>query len=243
MCWPDSRDDGSIYANRVDGAGNILWAVNGVPVCRAEGTSDWPEIVADGMGGVIIAWEDTRNVRWYQDIYAQRVDGDGNVLWTLDGVPVTTAVDQQVHLAAARDGRSGAIITWEDWRDGGLLAQRYRIYAQRVDSLGGLTVPTGIDTQRDLRSSFHFLFTAPSPPSGGAEFRFELSCPADVRLEIFDVVGRRVFATVLRDQPGGSSRYVFDGRDDEGHVLPSSVYFVRAVAGGTERTLKVVIVR
>lgn len=243
ICWPDYRDDSSIYANRIDGAGDILWAANGIPICRAAGTSDWPEIISDRKGGVITAWEDTRNVAFRQDIYAQRVDGAGNVVWTLDGVPVTTAVDRQVHLSAAPDGRSGAIITWEDWRDGGLIAQRYRIYAQRVDSLGGLTVPTGIETPLDPHSSFQFLFTAPGPPSGGVEFRFELSRTADLGLEIFDVVGRRVFTTVLRNQSEGSSRYVFDGRNDEGRALPSGVYFARAVAGGSERTLKLVIVR
>src|SRR3989338_7023618 len=55
-------------------------------ICTASGQQSSLQIVSDGAGGAIIAWEDARNVHF--DIYAQRVDAHGNVLWKKDGVSI-----------------------------------------------------------------------------------------------------------------------------------------------------------
>ena len=51
------------------------------PICTATGEQNSPHMASDGSGGTIIAWADNRSgTRW--DIYAQRVDANGNVMWT-----------------------------------------------------------------------------------------------------------------------------------------------------------------
>ncbi len=65
-----------------------------VPICTADASPHWPTIVSDGSGGAIITWGDQRSGSY--DIYAQRVDADGNVQWTTNnGVPICTASGKQ----------------------------------------------------------------------------------------------------------------------------------------------------
>ena len=118
-----------IYAQRVDVYGNLLWTPGGVPICTASGDQNGCRIVADGSGGAVITWLDGRGADY--NIYAQRVDPGGSVLWTADGDTVVTASGNQFSVALAPDGTGGAIITWVDPR-----GANSDIYSQRLDRYG-----------------------------------------------------------------------------------------------------------
>jgi hypothetical protein len=129
ITWEDYRGDNSdIYAQRVDGSGAVLWTPGGEAICTASGFQYSPAIVSDGAGGAIIAWEN--GVTGNYDIYAQRVDGSGETLWTAEGVPICVVTGMQQFPELVSDGASGAIITWQDQRP------MASVYAQRVDSEG-----------------------------------------------------------------------------------------------------------
>lgn len=134
--WVDDRyTTPSIYVQRVDASGTVLWNADGIPVCTTGFYRD-PLIVSDGAGGAIIAWEDHRKGQASDsaDIYAQRVDAFGDTVWTLGGVPICTAPWGQIRHRLVSDGAGGAIITWEDYRSG--TSSNPDIYAQRVDASG-----------------------------------------------------------------------------------------------------------
>ena len=130
ITWHENDYSAFIYAQRVDASGTALWITDGVPIAVAAG-SDFHQLVRDGTGGAIITWHDARGDS--ADIYARRVDASGTVLWTSDGVPISTATGDQWSPKLARDGAGGAIITWEDWRNG-----NGDIYAQKVNADGTL---------------------------------------------------------------------------------------------------------
>jgi len=126
-----------IYAQRIKADGSVAtgWTLNGVRVCTAE-ENQYPlgcprGIVSDGSGGAIMVWLDERNLN--SDIYAQRIKADGSVAtgWTLNGVPVCTAVGYHSIADIVSDGSGGVIITWLDNRSG----SQY-IYAQKINSNG-----------------------------------------------------------------------------------------------------------
>ncbi len=123
-------------AQRADAGDNILWTPDGEPVSTAASHQYYPHLVSDGSGGVIIAWEDSRSGGY--DIYAQRMDADGNALWTVDGVPICTAANSQYKPRLTPDGLGGAIIVWYDYRNG-----NYDIYAQKINSSG--LIKWGVD--------------------------------------------------------------------------------------------------
>lgn len=96
-------------------------------------TQTVPDMLADGSGGAFIVWQDPRLATSNANIYAQRIDSDGNILWGSDGLAVCSAANQQLSPKLESDGAGGFVVTWSDQRatvaDG-------NIYAQRIDNSG-----------------------------------------------------------------------------------------------------------
>jgi|JFJP01.1.fsa_nt_gi hypothetical protein len=133
ITWQNGNSGGTwdIYAQKVN-IDTISWALNGVSVCSAPLSQMNPVIVADGFGGAIVTWEDTRTSFSNPDIYAQSITSSGLVQWTPNGIPICTLPEIQATPAITSDGAGGAIIGWEDYRSGNY----YDIYAQRVNHSG-----------------------------------------------------------------------------------------------------------
>lgn len=85
-------------------------------VCNFTGSQTNVQIVSDGSGGSICTWVDTRNGA--QDIYAQRMNANGSLLWNVDGIAICNAVSDQYSPRLVSDAAGGAIIAWYDNRAG-----------------------------------------------------------------------------------------------------------------------------
>jgi hypothetical protein len=105
------------------------WVLDGSPVSEAAYTQDHCQAISDGEGGMIVTWDDTRDA--YYGIYAQKIDGYGNQVWTTDGVAICTFEATQSSPFLCSDGAGGAIIVWEDYRN-----SNWDIYAQKIDADG-----------------------------------------------------------------------------------------------------------
>ena len=68
-------------------------------------------------------------------------------------------------------------------------------------------------------------------------------CEGEVVLEVYDVSGRRVRELWRGDAVRGEHRMEWDGRDGEGRLLSSGVYFVSLEGMGMRAVRKVVLVR
>lgn len=145
LCWRDSRGGSGpdIYAQHIDATGSALWSANGIPVYSGTNYQALPQLVSDHSGGAIILWTDDRNGVFNFDLYAQRIDASGTMLWDAAGVPVCTAPNGQYAAQIVTDGSNGAIVVWADGRrESGPFAQdTLQVYAQRIDS-GGNTAWT-----------------------------------------------------------------------------------------------------
>lgn len=134
IAWEDARDvHFDIYVQRIDARGRVLWQKDGVPVCTVPENQKRPRMVSDGNGGAIIVWHDMRSGNGNYDIYAQRVDAEGNTVWMKDGIPVCDEVKEQNSPCIASDGTGGAIIVWEDFR-----TNYADLYGQRINKSGEL---------------------------------------------------------------------------------------------------------
>jgi hypothetical protein len=107
------------------------WQRDGIAVCAAASADQGSEAICpDGTGGVILAWTDFRDGDW--NIYAQRLDADGNRQWGAAGIPVCTNTEWQHSPEIVSDGAGGAVVVWRDQR-----FTNYPLFAQRLDALGG----------------------------------------------------------------------------------------------------------
>ena len=132
IVWEDSLNFyWDIYAQRINSNGTLAWASGGVSVCSAPNLQSNPRIDVDGSGGAVITWQDKRNNFDY-DIYAQRINSLGSVLWNPNGVVICNALNTQSNPRIEPDGANGALIGWVDKRNG----LDNDIYAQRINSSG-----------------------------------------------------------------------------------------------------------
>lgn len=132
VAWADFRNGttSDLYAQRVNGAGAPQWAADGAAISMAANNQSFPQLASDGAGGAIVVWEDNRSGG--SDIYAQRIDRDGAVRWTADGIPIATAAGAQFSPQVMSDGAGGAFIVWLDFRNG----PGSDLYMQRVGGDG-----------------------------------------------------------------------------------------------------------
>jgi FlgD Ig-like domain len=83
----------------------------------------------------------------------------------------------------------------------------------------------------------------PDPFNPSTSMRIEADGDRSVRLEIFDIAGRRVRTLWDGIVPSGGRTLQWDGRDGTGVPLPSGVYLARLVAGNEIRGDRLTLVR
>lgn len=82
----------------------------------------------------------------------------------------------------------------------------------------------------------------PNPFQSEAAIEFTVAKPAAVKLNVYDVTGRRVAVLVNDIRLPGRHRVIWSGQDDFGRRVASGVYFARLEVGswtGTRRMLRV----
>jgi len=144
IVWKDYRNGTpDIFAQHIDANGFALWNPDGAPVCTQSADQSTPAVILDGNGGIIVSWSDWRS-GIERDIYAQRLDANGNPLWTYDGAVVVNKVNREHNERLVTDGQGGVIVVfeqknmstyyWEIW------AQRLNASGQALWAMGGIPV-------------------------------------------------------------------------------------------------------
>jgi len=119
---------------------------------------------------------------------------------------------------------------------GGIESLTYRL--RQVDTDG--TAMTGSSVTVDLSAPDRVaLFgAAPHPVRRSATIRYTLPQAADVRLTVYDALGRQVAVLASEQQSAGRKTARFDASG-----FPSGMYFIRLSAAGVTKTRQIAIVR
>ncbi len=131
LAWYDHRTyPPRVYVQRLNPDGSLPagWQANGNPISDVPGYQARPRLAPDGAGGAFVAFEEA-----FQNYgYVQRVRGNGTRPpgWPSAGLRLVdpAAGSSQRELAIAPDGSGGAVVVWNDTRNGigsQLYAQRY----------------------------------------------------------------------------------------------------------------------
>jgi len=147
IVWKDDSVDGTtLYAQRINQDGELLWAGGGISVTSLTSEKDRPRLINDGTGSFIIAWTDmSMATGWDEDVYAQKLDAEGQRIWGEQGIPVSDAPGQQSDPQLAPDGSGGFVIAWPeiqyiDIKTSGIFAQRINFSGEVLWQEGGVPV-------------------------------------------------------------------------------------------------------
>ena len=249
VAWEDHRgaSGGDIYAQHVRGAGALdsLWAVGGAPVATGGPSNFAPMLASDGSGGAIVTWSDASSqaVAGYfsarralaegipQLLRAETNAGYARLVWTLGAASGATVRSYR----AATDG------TWETLATLGIDDSLHLVLEDRAAPAGReveyrLSVAKG-GTEYFLAPVRVTIPKAPvqlalervweAPARDAIQFSFALPPGPPARVEVFDVLGRRVAEASLEQFTPGyyTHRVAFRGR------AVSGIYFVRLSQG------------
>ncbi len=109
---------------------------------------------------------------------------------------------------------------------------------------GPISVTFGLMTQSvELPDRFELGQNYPNPFNPTTELRYQVPEATDVQIVVLDATGRLVKTLVSGKITAGQHTARWDGRDENGRVMGSGVYFVKMVAGDYVQIRKMVLVR
>lgn len=130
VVWPDDRDGNwKLFGQRISYSGDCIWNPAGIPLLGGlEWIAPLMNIIPDGTGGGIIAFMDSDR------LLMQRFNAQGTMLWSSDGIEVSSDVDLAIPPRLMLDGGGGAIVVW----GGGYSSGQNECYAQKLDPFGNI---------------------------------------------------------------------------------------------------------
>jgi hypothetical protein len=189
-----SSSVGIAFAQHVNSSGAKTWTSD---VAVHDSQTQWwalptyPSMCADDAGGFIL-------VHGKEDLFAQRVNVNGDLLWGPTGVTVSNGTDEDHWAVIRRDGTGGAVIGYQNyWQIQGSTYCR-QVYGARLDAFG-----TKIWDEYLWHCNFIW------GPGGVPEIR---DFPRDIRV-VGDGSGGGIFAWTIHDE----------GSNDDEEVLAQGI--------------------
>ncbi len=153
IAWLDSRDGShDIYSQKINpNTGALSWSPE-VKVNMYNGSApiqNKPKIYIDSSDNLNFAWQDNRN--GHNDIFAQKMDKNGNILWSNDikiNSDTTTTDQTKPSFTVSSTTPSFLYFVWEDNRNG-----NKDIYAQKYDPSGAKIWTNDIKINSDTGSA------------------------------------------------------------------------------------------
>lgn len=169
LVWEDREFN--VLVQKLGSTGKCSWTSDDLLLSDLHGPGvGMSRVMSDGAGGAIVVWihgihsENKVGITGHE-LYAQRIDSNGNILWQAGGVPVCTTVqgDRTVIVIEPRlvaDESSGTIILWREMMS---------VYAQKVDANGNtLWAKNGIQIWNEEGAQGNTSSSVVSDDSGGA---------------------------------------------------------------------------
>jgi glucuronoarabinoxylan endo-1,4-beta-xylanase len=118
------------------------------------------------------------------------------------------------------------------------------VFSAVTDSVGKyhLTVSlTSVGSGTPLPTTFELEQNYPNPFSSATAIPYQLKSQADIRVTIYDILGRVVREAVAGAQTAGTHSILWDGSNARGQKVAPGVYFYSLQAGGESRVRKMVL--
>ncbi len=166
--------------------------------------------------------------------------GNGVAGGLYGSAPVLDDLDDTGNMKFDIDFRTVYATVLQDWFGVAPAVVQDALLGHSYASLGFVENPfEPVNTDHpEAPGSFTLTQNYPNPFTGTTTIQYALDQPGQVRLEVFDVEGRRVASLADGTQPAGQHRVAFDGSQ-----LPSGTYLYRLVSPNGIQSRKMTVLR
>ena len=120
-----------------------------------------------------------------------------------------------------------------------VLSQVLEVHAQLYHSSAGIA----IEPQTEFPSQFILYSNYPNPFNSSTTIRYGLPDPANVKVKIYDILGREVVTLLSEDKPAGYHQMIWDGKSARGLEVASGLYFYRFEVNNFVEVKKLILLR
>lgn len=208
----NTNDD--IYLIKIQDNGDTLWTKS---VGQASANDVAFNITPTTDGCYLIAGRYYNVDHYHNDMYIQKVDADGNMLWNY--VHVNDIHDEANDAIQTADGSCYLFGTRAASSSGA-----YRDYwVVKFDVL--LDVDNGI--LNTIPDGYTVSSNYPNPFNPSTTIEYTLPQRTTVKLDVFNVLGQKIQTLVNTEQPAGTYQVLWDGTDTDGRRVATGMYLYR----------------
>ncbi len=169
--------------------------------------------------------------------------------WSEIEVTIAERIDDYIHLTFFHDTDAGLA----PYEEGETTLGRFRYLPLPTDSTRvamyehrqiGAGIPSDDGNHVPMPSNYRLGTNYPNPFNAATMFWFDVYEPGHFTIDVIDMNGRIVKSIVSKDLAEGRHRFVWEGFSDNGWLVPSGVYFLRAKnSSGEEFTRKITLMK
>jgi len=228
----DSDNYEEILIAKLDSNGNWLWAKQAGGIGNDEGYG----ITVDANGNSYITGcfysssatfgNTTLTSSGYNNIFVAKLDSNGNWLWAKQAGGAIDDCGYDIALDA--NGNSyvtGFFMESANFGTSTLTSSGDRdIFVAKLGEVNSISIPDIISFS-GIRSIY------PNPFNPLTTIDYEISMPADVKIEVYNNRGQLVRSFILGYKEQGSYKLTWEGEDNNGCLCSSGIYYIRMQAG------------
>ncbi|RMG37950.1 MAG: T9SS C-terminal target domain-containing protein, partial [Methanobacteriota archaeon] len=126
----------------------------------------------------------------------------------------------------------------------------FTFFTTQIGYMDRTLLPIHLDVVSDISEpptpipeTFEVSQNYPNPFNPETHIRYGLPEPAKVTIDIFNILGQRVYHHQTALLPAGFHTFIWKGRSDQGHPLSSGVYFYQISDGKHSIIRKMVLMK
>jgi hypothetical protein len=232
VCWEDNRNSNTdIYFQRLNSAGMKLWNTEGVRATNILREQTYQKITKDSLNNIVVTFN--QSAPNGQDIFAQKLNSSGTVLWDSAGIPVSNPQFNQVFSNLILSNNGSFIVTWNDTRGNNV---EYDVYCSKLYSNGSLVSVSS--SYNSILLNFELGQNYPNPFNPATKIRFSLPKQSFVRINLYNILGEKIKILVSESLNTGS--YEVEINTD---YLSSGTYFYEMTSDDYRETKKMMLIK
>ncbi|MFH2037430.1 MAG: FlgD immunoglobulin-like domain containing protein [Candidatus Zixiibacteriota bacterium] len=190
-----------------------------------------------------------------QNVGAVTADDISIIFETNAGLMMTNRADS-VYVGSLAPGEESGVYKWtvvvsdtaypKGFWEARVVSSNAKTYSPDGSMVAKINAPLGVDDMGDgliLPENFKLNQNHPNPFNPSTTIEYSLSRRTDVKLSVFNILGRKVTTLVNENQAAGPHAVSWSGTDTDGEPVASGIYFYRLEADDIIETRKMVLLK